>query len=366
MMPFWLRSIFSKFWSHLTWKYIVILFLCLWALSVQMTYRVPSRFLFLLLPWVGLAVSVLSFILLGNHLLRLVRVPADDPFIETFRRIERWTTLLIGAFLCYSLFLYANGRLDSSEPVDHSTEILTISGGEIDLGWLIPYSWTEFRSWEDPERTERLFLQWRERDVLWAGAEVVVQIRKGYFGLPWVLTIERDEEKNNLQVLRLVPTASAAWRQLITHYFIHHRPKEASAAAREYLKIYPNDLQFAGYVGAMLNEFGRYAEAVTVFEHVLARRPGYGDYVELGRAVYLQGNKTRAAAAWEAAIRLSPESPIAYYHLGYLYKEVGELQKAVGTFEKLMKRTPGFPEVEAEIANLRQVIQAQPSGGESK
>ncbi len=351
-----LRSLLKNVCGYSTLRYTLIVGLCLLGVTVQLNYRVPSRFLFLFLPWIGVALSVLGFTLLIKQL--LTGIPAHHPFRQALHWIEWCAYLLIWVFVLASLFLYANGKLDHSLPVNQSSEILTISGGQIDLGLKIPYAWVRLRSWGDPDRTERLLLKRGEQRILWGGQPVVVQIRHGYFGIPWAFRIEPDEEKYNLEILKLAPTALTAWKRLINFYLDHQRWKEAGATAHDYLKVYPSDDDFALEVGSILNGADQYDVGIPFLDYVVQRRPTYEAYQLLGAALSHQGQKTRAAEVLKESIQINPDSWEAYYRLGYIYNDIGRYKEAAAMFEKVLERQPHFPEIEKQLADLRQRVAA--------
>ena len=354
IIPFWLRSFFDRFWTLATLKCTVITGLCLWALFVQMIYRVPSQFLLLFLPWLGIALSALSFVLLINHF--LTRVSEDHPFRLISRQIEWWSSLIIRFFIYYSLVLYANGRLDSSEPVKQHSEILSISAGETHIRFPIPYKWVTLRSWEEPNQTKRLFLQPAEEEELWGGEKVLVQTREGRFGIPWVSEITRDEEPYAKEILRLTPTASDARKNLIQLYLTQKRWAEAVAATKELLKTYPKAYDYAYFVGGQLTHNRIYDAGIQFLDYSIAHRPSYDAYQQLGWALSYQGNKARAAEVLERSINLKPAHWEAYYHLGYVYSDMGRNAEALAMFEKALERRPDFLEVQKEIVRLRRTI----------
>jgi len=59
--PIRLRSLLQNLWGYSTLRYTLIVGLCLLGAVVQLNYRVPSRFLFLFLPWIGVALSALGY-----------------------------------------------------------------------------------------------------------------------------------------------------------------------------------------------------------------------------------------------------------------------------------------------------------------
>jgi tetratricopeptide (TPR) repeat protein len=358
------RGWLARLWSANTLKFGVSAIACLLAMSIQVQYRVPGRFVFLLLPWVGLAVGALSFIVLFHHLLARLREGATVS--KALGRMQWWAGILVRVFVYYSLFLYANGKLDRSMPVDRPAEVREVSGGEMDLGWLIPYAWAELRLRDDPAQPIRILLEGREMRGLWGGDAVVVQERAGYFGLPWVSRIERDREHYAREALKLMPTAAAAWKDLVTFYFERQRWPEAHTAAREYLKRYPRDYDFVFYTGGELAANGRYAEGIPLLELVVERKPTYEAHQTLGWALSYAGNNPRAAQVLEASIPMNPDDFEAYYHLGYVYSGLGRYADAIAMFEKVLERRPSMPEAEAEIAKLRKLLANQGQTGQRK
>lgn len=335
-------------------KYILASGICWWALSVQTQYRVPSRFVFLILPWVGGALTVLSVLYLLNHLRFWVSI--DDPLKVFLRRIEWWANMLIRVFVYYSLLLLVNAKLDLSTPVNKNTEITSMSGVDTVVLSGLGYSWADLRSSERSEKVQRIILQPGEKRILWGGEAVVLQIKKGYFKIPWVSRIDPDEEKYSRDILKLSPTASLAWRRLINFYLEHQRWEEASSAAHEYLRLCPNDYLFAMETGGYLDVSKQYDKGIPLLEYVIAHKPTYEAYQLLGWALSFQGNKKRAAEVLEASIPLRPDDWEAYYHLGYVYSDMAKFVEAEAAFMKALERHPDFPEVETQLDNLRRWI----------
>ncbi len=352
----WFRCFLQWAWWRLTFKHGLVLAACGLALFLQMQYRVPSLFLFLLLPWIGLAVTILSGVLLINHL--VVRIPEEDPFRQTLAGIERWTGYLVRGFVYYSLLLFANGILDRADPELKPTKVLAITAENVDLTVPIPFSWVSLRSWDNPDRAERLFLTPAEQRSLWVGEEAVVRYHAGYFGVHWVSMVDRNEELYTREVLRLSPNASGAWKNLIEFNLKHKRWQEASAASQEYLKLAPKAYDYIFSVASGLLTYERYKEGIPLLEYVVARRPTYEVYQHLGWALSWSGNNPRAAEILEKSIALKSDDWEAYYHLGYVYGGMGRMEDAVKAFEKTLQLRPNFPEVRIELDRVKETLAA--------
>jgi len=219
---------FRGLWTLLTLKHAAFVGLCLTGFWVHVIYRVPGRALFLLLPALGLALAVLSLVVLLNHLLRRRR--DDDPYRRIFRAVDRGATAIVLIFLALSAFVFLNGSLDRSPAVERASEVVVMDSGEVDLGWRVGYAWTALASWRSPGGLERLLLRDAEHDRLWVGQAVIARTRRGAYDIEWVERVERDEEIHNRRILAVAPTASQAWKNLVRFYLDRHRWRARSHA----------------------------------------------------------------------------------------------------------------------------------------
>jgi tetratricopeptide (TPR) repeat protein len=344
-------AILGKLWTLLLWRHAALVGLCLLGFWAQMTYRAPSRLLVLLPPVIGLALIMLSFAILAGALLR--RAAKDDPYRRTFQAIEWGTTAIVLVYVTLSAFLFLNGVLDRSAGVEHTAEILALEREEVDVGWEVGYAWADLTAWRPSGGVARVLVQYAEQDRLWPGQAVIVRIRPGAWWVEWVERIERDEEKHNRRVLAVVPTASQAWKDLVRFYLDRRRWAEAMTAAREYLALYPNDVDFALGTAAEFGQARRHAEVVALLEPLVERRPHYMLYNFVGFALSYLGRKQEAVALLRKSIPLEPDNYWAYYHLGYVYAYAGDAAEAVEMFEKVLALRPNFPEIQEQLRQLR-------------
>lgn len=68
----------------------------------------------------------------------------------------------------------------------------------------------------------------------------------------------------------------------------------------------------------------------------------YNAFLYLGRGYYNLGNKIAAAGAWLNAIGYDPKEPDAWFDLGFLFKEIGEEEKANVFFQACVGMKPSF------------------------
>jgi len=87
-----------------------------------------------------------------------------------------------------------------------------VKGEDTELSYVAP-PWIELRAWKG-RGTVYLPLRGREQHEFWAGQPVVVQMRVGVLGIPWVVRIERDAERQAKQILEFVPASAWAWKNI--------------------------------------------------------------------------------------------------------------------------------------------------------
>jgi len=79
----------------------------------------------------------------------------------------------------------------------------------------------------------------------------------------------------------------------------------------------------------------------------------------LGRALHLAGQDTLAAERLEAALKLSPENPVALYHLGTVQYKLGDSEGAQESVKRALKIDPAFEEA-AQARRLLAEIEGGP------
>ncbi len=322
-------------WSWAGLPHLLLVVLPLAALDVQMRYRIPSRYVSWLLPWIGVALSGLSLLFFLNRLITRsggadLRATLErferwsfgtslaflalgfmspgwlgSPWLfpiflwggfgtasaalivhachvtvttlsgslqSSFRWLERVTLLLIVVFVGYGAVALANGALDFSAPAETKSQIITIEGAEVDLGRFVSVSWADLRSWR-AEGLERIFLHEHERRRTWPGQAVLVSVHRGALGIPWVSRVTRDDEAHYRKLLEAVPTATGPRKHLISFYLDRQRWEDATAVALEYLKLYPDDYDYIGDIATRLGAARRTKESLALLEPLADRLP---------------------------------------------------------------------------------------------
>jgi tetratricopeptide (TPR) repeat protein len=103
--------------------------------------------------------------------------------------------------------------------------------------------------------------------------------------------------------------------------------------AYQYLKqceqIKPGDARVAWVWGVVLQEDGRYEQAVAAYKRVLEKFPeDRAAWRNLGRTYYLNRQFERALEAFEQVLEIDPEDRIAWYHIMLSHKALGNTKAA--------------------------------------
>jgi Flp pilus assembly protein TadD len=215
------------------------------------------------------------------------------------------------------------------------------------------------RSWDNPAREERLLLRRDERWRLWGGQPVIVLVRQGYFGVPWVSAVEPDFEKQSREILRLMPEAAGVWKDLALFHLRLGRFEEARRVAGEYAARFPHDREFPVHVARTLTSRDRFPDVVTLLAPVAARHEDADVYMLLGYALGMQGRRADGLRYLERAREMQPDNWWPHYALGWVYAAHGDTARAVLSFERAVQLRPGLHDAEAQLARLRLQVGGQ-------
>jgi tetratricopeptide (TPR) repeat protein len=272
---------------------------------------------------------------------------------------HRACALVILGFTFWGLFLFVNGRFDLSDPVPRATQLLEIAAGETAVGVTVPFTWMTLRSWDNPAREERLLLRGDERWRLWGGQPVVVLVRQGFFGTPWVSAVEPDFDKQSREILALVPEAAGVWQELTLFNLRIHRFDEARRVAGEYVTRFPGDRAFPVYVARILTSRDRFPDVAALLAPVAARHEDADVYMLLGYALGMQGRRADGLRYLQRARQMQPDNWWPHYALGWVYGAHGDTANAVLSFERALQLRPGLPDVETQLPRLRSQVAGQ-------
>ena len=233
--------------------YLALAMLGACSVWAQFFYRVSQPYLTVLLGVLTLLATGLTLALGFTRIYRALQRKTPRGLVQLG---YRFCGAIVVGFALWGAFLFANGRLDHSDPAPHTTEIVGIAGGETGLS-ILPFTWMELRPWHEPKRPERLLVRSDERGRFFNGQPVVVLVRRGYFGVAWISAVEPDVARQSRDLLKVAPRASQVYKDLIRFYVRIGRLDDARRTAGEYSAQFPDDREFPVQVASLLNPRGR-------------------------------------------------------------------------------------------------------------
>jgi hypothetical protein len=228
-------------------------------LLVGVAGRLSGRVLFVTFVVATGALLWLSLVRLGR------RVVPESPALRTAQRAFSAAAIAaVAVYGIYSTVLSFNGSLDSPGAVAHKRELVAVTTVHAPLN--VPVSWIDVRSADG--RLERITLL-PGKDGVWAGyvdpgQPVVVRVRPGFFGIPWIEQVSVDQERRMEQLVEAAPSAAVPRRALIGMRLHQGRWAEAVEHTRAHLRYYPREKAFAATVAATLRASGQTAAALEV------------------------------------------------------------------------------------------------------
>ncbi len=346
-----LSWIFTTLRDHLDRRYALLVLLNGLAAIVQSPYRVTSYRTDLLLPLLIWTFGSLTSLLFVKKVTRRVLSPGLRAKMMILEHALVSVQLLL-VFCC--VLVYLNGDLGQAASVEHQTRIRRIEQSRLPFGSVLPLTVAHLEAWTDSKKTLRLPLTAYEEGNLWGGEVVRVKVHVGYFEVPWVSSVERDEEYYLNEVIRAIPTAAESWKKLMDYYRARKRWVEVYSTVQGYLKVYPKDYRIAAIIGHQLVTEGFYDQTIELLRYATAGRPTYSDYQALGWALQAKGRTAEGVTFFEASIPLAPDDWEAYFHLGEAYAALGRRKDAIAMYEKVLERRPDFPEIQGVLKQLKQ------------
>jgi tetratricopeptide (TPR) repeat protein len=336
---------------RVTLVYVALGALGCWSIWAQLAYRTPSRWIGVLLSGLAVASTGLTFAF-GLRAL----------FGRVGAKARRWSPVAVASRVCalailgfgfYGVFLFTNGTLDAAEPTHHPTEIVRIGLDETEVSVRVPVVWADLRSWRRPGELERILVHPDERERLWSGQAVMVSVRRGFYGVPWVVRIQPDLEKLSREVLAALPDAGQVRKDLAGFYIRLGRFTEAAMTAREYARRFPDDREFPVQIARLLTSRDRFADVVVVLADVEPRREDADVAMLFGYALAMQGRLPEGLGHLERARAMQPRHWWPHYALGRAYASAGDYARAVASFQRAVELRPGLHDAERELQRLR-------------
>ncbi len=146
--------------------------------------------------------------------------------------------------------------------------------------------------------------------------------------------------------LKIDPNDIEAQFQVVMVLTRTGKPDEAVAKARDILKNDPMNPTLNSYVGYILTQFSKNDEAITHYKGLLERYPAVPELVRAAHSglsvVYINmGDFSKAEKELETLLDREPEDPGVNNDLGYLYADQGKnLEKAESMIRKALQDKP--------------------------
>ena len=190
-----------------------------------------------------------------------------------------------------------------------------------------------------------------------ANADLLVQLGFAY-QLRWRETADAGflprSEVALERALRARPRDATAVLGLGSLSLIRHEFRQALAYGRDAEQLLPGSARPYGVIGDALVELGRYDEAFSAFERMVALRPSLASYARIAYARELTGDREGAVAAMTLALDAAGGQPepsawclveIAKLELG-----LGRVESARRHVQDALRVLPGYPSARAELA----------------
>lgn len=142
----------------------------------------------------------------------------------------------------------------------------------------------------------------------------------------------------------------------------------------------PRNADALHLLGVAHLQVGRHAEALSLIDRALAARPAFPEaHNNRGNLLKAMGRPADAAAAYRAAIAANPRYAAAHHHLGVALIEMGEFDGAIAACREALRLKPDFAdalsnlgtalrergELEAALASYARALALQPDRAES-
>ncbi|MEX2202214.1 MAG: tetratricopeptide repeat protein [Dongiaceae bacterium] len=153
------------------------------------------------------------------------------------------------------------------------------------------------------------------------------------------------------QAARLAPKLGEVPNNLAAYLTRAGRHLDAEAALRQLVAMRPADAAARAALAASLQSQGRLEDAVAVFFEAIALGPDYPEaLVNLVAALTDLGRFDEAESACGRAMALDPARALAVEYLGRIYRERGDIDRAIAIWRGLLAREPDHAGARSSLA----------------
>jgi tetratricopeptide (TPR) repeat protein len=163
------------------------------------------------------------------------------------------------------------------------------------------------------------------------------------------------------KAISLDPENEHAHMKLAELYLYVEMHKEALDQLNYVLKINRNNPRAYYMKGMVYKEAGDTNLALSSFLTATEQDPEYALAFEQMGLIYAVNHDPRAPDFYKTALRINPNSPTVMYNLGLYYQENGQPEKAIETYQELLKLSPGYAYAAYNIGYIKSEIEKAPA-----
>lgn len=128
------------------------------------------------------------------------------------------------------------------------------------------------------------------------------------------------------------------------------KSKEADAKVQQWRAAHADDLKVPGYLGEQYISNKKYQLAISEFEAILKKSPGYPSALNNLAVAYEGAGDARALATAEAAFKALPGNAAVMDTLGWLLVQQGDAVRGLALLREASARLPGVPDIRLHLA----------------
>jgi len=340
-----------RFWPRSPWlRHALAIGVAVGSMSLVFRYRVLGWSIAAYLPWVGSAVVALNLLLLLD---RFIDPIGEGSIAAPARRLDFGARLLIVVFAYWAIFVAFNASLDRSPTALLRAEVVDVGGRTVSFGVPVVYSWATLRiSDEGRQYVRRITLGPADQRKFWRGEALLLAVRGGRFGVPWLFAVDRDETVYCRRALELAPNAVGPWHDLVRFLFEHGLIGPAIAESRRYLDAHPKDHGFAYWAGENMIQRGFDEDGLPFLARAVALRPIRYYLYRLGWTLTRKGDVVRALETLTEASRRYPDDWEFPFLIAYNHAKAGRYAEATTALRRIDALKPGMADVTTALARL--------------
>ena len=141
-------------------------------------------------------------------------------------------------------------------------------------------------------------------------------------------------------------------QELINLYNPGHHEK-ALKKVKSLISLFPKAITLHNIQGASNAALQRYDAAIDSYKQALKIKPDYADaYYNMGIVLSNKGELDAAIDSYKQALKIKPDYADAYYNMGIVLRAKGDLDAAIDSYNQALKIKPDYAKVKHLVASL--------------